>query len=566
MRFLTLATPFAAFLLLTCSALAQVDGVHHVSDDHTRFLVRLQNKGLLDSAFLSHRPLSVYEALAYADCLDTASNRLTDRDRQYLLKWRDPDAARAKNPLATWFPSLYRNGTDFLSVAGDDYSLQFNPLLYLAIGPAKLSQRDGRDNRPLMHRNTRGVRLSGHVGRFFVETRLEETQQDVPGQAREWLIRRLGRVNHPVSTDDELLASGNLDYFIGTGLIGYRAPHVEIRLGRDKNRWGFGTNSLTVSDFSYVYDQLQVRLDVWRLQYVTVFSSLSDRKAGRTGQEIPPKFGVFHRLAVHLPGHVQIGFFESVVFTPEDASESGSYFGFLNPVIFYRSIDGDIGSPGNVVIGIDGQWIAYPGYAIYGQIALDEFKVSEFFRSRGWWKNTYGIQTGVRISDFVVNDLDFALEYARIRPYMYSNRTPSLSYLHSRGVLGHSAGPNAIDWTFSAEYRPIDRITLAFQGAYTKRGLNTADQNFGSDPSVAYNTNRVDSLGNPLLFGVDLLQGVRQREWLTEARVSYEIWTNASVDLAMVYQSVRTDGEKKDRYLGALIQLRWGLPFGSLRF
>ncbi len=566
MRFLRLATPLIACFFLACGALAQVDGVHHVGDDPTRFLVRLQNKGLLPTAFLSHRPLSVYEARSYADSVDWTSEQLTGLDRDYLRKWLDADAARADNLLASWIPSLYQNGSDFLSVTGEDYALQLNPLLYVGAGPTKLSRRVDRDDNQIIYRNTRGVRFSGHVGRFFVETRFEETQQDAPAQARRWIIQRLGRVNHPVATEDELLTANNLDYFIATGLIGYRAPHVELRLGRDRNRWGFGTNSLTLSDFSYVYDQFQVRLDLWRLQYVSLFTSLSDRNAGRTGLEIPPKFGVFHRLAVRISDRVRVGLFESVVFTPDDASESGSYFGFLNPVIFYRSVDGDIGSPGNIVIGVDGQWIVHPGYVIYGQLALDEFRLSEFFRARGWWKNTYGVQGGVRVSDLLVRDLDLVLEYARIRPYMYSNKTPSLSYLHSRGVLGHSAGPNAVDWTMSAEYRPIDRLTLAVQGAHTRRGLNTSDQNFGGDPSTSYDTNRVDSLGDPLIFGVEILQGVRQTELLAEARVSYELWTNASLEAAMVYQSIRTQGEPKDRYVSAILQLRWGLPFGGLRY
>ena len=211
-------------------------------------------------------------------------------------------------------------------------------------------------------------------------------------------------------------------------------------------------------------------------------------------------------------------------------------------------------------------WRIRPGIAVHGQVAFDEFNLGKLTTEPGWWKNTYATLVGVQLADIGLRDLDLSLEYTRVRPYTYSNRTPSLAYVHSRGVLGHPAGPNSEDLLLSGRYRTWRSLEIGGRIALTRRGLNTDTQNFGSNPSRPYNVDRVDEAGLPLVDDVRLLQGVRQTEWLIEGSGGLEIWPNAYLELGLRYQSVDNQETSLDRYVNPFLQFRWGLPTASVRY
>ncbi|MDX1741439.1 MAG: hypothetical protein R3178_09110, partial [Rhodothermales bacterium] len=389
-----------ALVLVPQFARGQTGGILQIDDPVTTTISRLSLKGLLPGSFVVHHPLSVHEAREYLRPLMEETEGMTDHDIRLAERVFGLKDSAAWGLLPRWIPQVYRNGTDLVSIEGEGYRLQINPLANLSIGVAAQSSRPDRDRWKTTWQNTRGIRFSGSIGNhIFFESRLEENQLALPEAAKPWMIQRLGRVNGTRSRDDELIDANTLDYFVATGIVGVRFPHVEIRLGRDRNMWGFGNTSLLLSDFAHVYDQIQIRTTVWRLQYVSLYSVLSDRSAEAFEDEVPPKFAVFHRLALNLADNVQIGLFESVVFTPDEPSNAGSYLGFLNPVVFYRAVDGDIGSPGNVLIGADAMWRIRPGIAVHGQVAFDEFNLGKLTTEPGWWKNTYATLVGVQLAD-----------------------------------------------------------------------------------------------------------------------------------------------------------------------
>src|SRR5690606_13544251 len=156
-----------------------------------------------------------------------------------------------------------------LSVEGDEYGFEAEPLGVLAFGPVRQSQRLDREATTTAWQNTRGVRAAGHLdagsgfGRLFFETRLEENQVKLPRSAlAPRTAPRLGFVTRP--------SDGVYDYFVVTGVVGYHTRHLEARFGRDRNRWGFGRESVVLSNFPTVYDQLQLRWKVWRLDFTNL--------------------------------------------------------------------------------------------------------------------------------------------------------------------------------------------------------------------------------------------------------------------------------------------------------
>src|SRR5690606_25694881 len=120
-----------------------------------------------------------------------------------------------------------------------------------------------------------------------------------------------------------------------------------------------------------------------------------------------------------------IGLFESVVFGRKNHFE----FSYLNPVIFYRSIEQQNGSPDNAMVGLDAKANVAKKLQFYGQLLLDEFKLSEIKAGNGWWANKWGYQLGAKYIDaFGVNNLDLQVEHNRVRPFTYSHRDSVSTY------------------------------------------------------------------------------------------------------------------------------------------
>lgn len=553
---------FCSILLTVGCALpaaAQPEGLLQLDDPLHRFLLRQQAQGRLPEAFLSHQPLSAYAARQYLDSLAAFVPAMSRVDQQLYARFQ----GTAPGPgVKTWqkaMPFAFRNGHDFLSARGDGYTLHVNPLFYLTYGRARQTERDGRDPSVAVWQNTRGARASGHIGRhIFFETRLEENQRrDAwPAFARD-TAPRLGRTKF----DQE---GESYDYFRATGLVGFRSKFFEVRFGRDRNRWGEGQGSLMLSNYATVFDQLQIRTTFWRLQYTNLFARFTDPtpRPFRT-VIIPRKYGAFHRLALNLPGRVQLALFESVIFASPDTLgvRDGFELSYLNPLIFYRAVEEDLVdpdvNPDNVLIGGSVAWVAFPGLRLYTELLIDELNVSQIGKRS--WVNKWGWLAGIFLTDVPLDNLTIRGEFARLRPYLYSHQSALSAYVHFNDFLGHPAGPNARDLALFLDYQPATRVRAALHVAYTQRGRNTATENFGADPLESFTTRVSDT-------DVRLLQGVRQTQWLVEGYAGFEFLPDVYLEAALRAEILDDEETGLDRYVAPYLMLRWGLPFQSTRY
>jgi len=556
--------PLLLLLLAAFPARAQMppgpEGVLEVGDDLSRFLLRQQVLGRLPGAHLGAQPLSAYEARRHLDSLALRTGGMTGTDRRLLARYR----READGPGAAWvrqrIPGLYADGEAFFSVRHDDYALHFEPLAYLSWGQARRSAPAGETGWGPIWQNTRGARAAGHLGdHLFFEGRLEENQIRVPFPDRDPNMHTADRLPFVRNLD------GAYDYMLSTGVVGVRTKYVELRFGRDRNRWGYGTGSVALSDYAPVYDQLQIRTQFWRVHYTNLFAQFVDRiPGGMNWGQLPRKYGAFHRLALDLPYGVELEFFETVVFADDTTGLPGRRSGFdvayLNPIIFYRAVEGDLGSPDNMLLGAGAAWRPTPGLRLHGQFVLDEFQASSF--RDDWWGNKWGYVLGAQVSDpGGLPNLDLAVEYARLRPFLYSHESLSTAFLHQNDVLGHPAGPNAWDLAAFLSYRPTPRILAALDASYTRRGRNPDGVNFGADPRVSYHTRPRERD-----LATTTLQGVRQDFLLVEARAGYELLPGLYAEAALRAEVLDDAESGLRRYVAPFGSLRWGLPFQSVRY
>ena len=200
-----------------------------------------------------------------------------------------------------------------------------------------------------------------------------------------------------------------------------------------------------------------------------------------------------------------------------------------------------IGSPDNVLLGIDGRWNVLRRVQLYGQVLLDELVASEVFSRSGWWANKWGIQAGVKyINAFGLDHLDLQLEHNRARPYTYSHYDPANSYTHYNQPLAHPLGSNFKETLLLLRWQPMSRLCLQARFIHARLGDNTPIQNWGSNPLLNYDT-RVQDFGN------EIGQGIPATIDLLGLDASWALWHNVFLDIKLLYRKKDSDDNSRDR-------------------
>lgn len=568
-------TPLAPLALLAVAvvalgiapgAAAQSEGLLQIEDDVHHFLERQRVLGTLSDIELSAQPLSALRAHALLDSLALRDSVLSDLDRQSLARYRGTTTGGLFGPAVASRTALYRDGRAFARVEGTvegrtDFALEVEPLLFLEAGPGRQTDVEGADPNPFVFTAARGLRAAGRLGRVFFDSRVEETQTRVPlGASSRRTAPRLGFTVFPDGRGEAPV----YDYIAATGVIGYQGPGLEVRFGRERNRWGLGRESVLLSNYAAPYDQLQIRARVWRIAFQSLYARSVDLPA--SDGLAPSHYIAAHRLSADLGAGIEIEVFETVAFatdTTDQGRRGGFELAYLNPFQFYRATERDIGSPDNVLLGAGAAWRPVGGLRLYAQGIIDELVSSVFFEDD--WRNKWGLLLGAEIADpgipgvGRVRGLDLEVEYARLRPYLYSHRTRETAFTNLGDGLGHPAGPNASDLTLSARYRPAPDWEASVDVVRTVRGRNTDALNYGADPTRPY-TDRVGDTG------IETLQGIRQREWLVEAQAGVRLLPDVVSGLAIRARSIDDEIDGRRRYVAPLVYLRWGRPYSSARF
>ena len=512
-------------------------------------------------------PLNTRAALAMLDSLDrasgdpasaTASGALTRTDRALLDAYLGRETAGLFGARLARTTPLYPNGRSFVYVAGDDYGIELSPLLDLAAGPALINRETGSNESGTAWTAARGLRAAGHVGRFFAEARIAETQELVPLGSRE--RRTAPRVAYARTSGQP---DPEYDYVRSTGIVGYRDRYLELRAGRDRNRWGFARGSLILSNYASEYDHAQVRLSVGPFSFQSLYARFLDpREPGGSDADgvVEQRYGAFHRVAVRPGAGVELEVFETVIFGDrENDNRNGFELPYLVPFALYRAVERDLGSPDNILLGAGAAWRPASGARVYAQGLLDELVAERFFDDA--WTSKWGLVVGAQISDPAIPGLgrlantDLQVEYSRIRPYVYSHRDSVTAAVHYGDVLGHPAGPNASDLMLRVEHRPSRDWVLAADLSYTVRGRNTDALNYGSDPVRTYG-DRVPE-PNPTL------QGVRQRLAFADVSVGARLLPDATVGVRLLAGYVDDEEHGRSGFVAPQVFLRWSaVPLG----
>lgn len=432
-----------------------------------------------------------------------------------------------KQPL---FGFLYKDKVNFYSFEKkDQYIVKINPILHF---------ESGQDDSGMIWTNKRGLEIKGNIGGFEkgvgFYTMLSENQALLPYPYR-YFTDSLNFVPNELFYK-KFKNKGAVDYFQARGYITFNAVknYVKFQFGHDKNKIGNGYRSLILSDYAPQYLFLKINTDVERLHYQNLFTQFTDNGPIMSNVLFGKRYGAFHRLSYEFRPNLIFGVNEMVIFDRIDSTQSNQFdFNYLNPVIFYRSIESNLGSRDNSMIAIDGSWAIRNKYILYGQLVLDEFNLKFLKSSPDWWGNKYAYQLGVRFLDFLkLENLDINLEYNRCRPFTYSHMRPTQSFSHFNQALAHPLGANFAEIITDIRYN-YKRWQAHATVIYAKMGRDSAlnGRNYGSNILRPYTT-RFSDYGSVMYVGkvTELLSA--------NATLSFQIKTGIFADASLNYRKI----------------------------
>lgn len=445
------------------------------------------------------------------------------------LQYPEADSSYYPRPASEHpvFDRFYRSPAHFLEVYREDFYVQVDPILHLEGG--------GLEDHTGLILNRRGARITagidGKVGvyadivetqaRFapYVNDRIDETGA-IPGQG---LFKEY--------QSDVFDIRNGYDFLNSRAHISFAfTDHINTRIGYGNHFIGYGQRSLLLSDYANNYPYLAINTRIWKFHYKNIFAQLQAASPEDTEPNalLPKKYIAAHYLGFKAGDDLELGLFESVVFSRQNGFE----WTYLVPVLFYRTAEQGLGSPDNVVLGFNLGYTPTDRLRLYGQIALDEFVFDEWFTdNEDWWGNKAGVQAGLQYYDvFGIEHWDVQAEWNTVRPYTYTYGDSSSTYVHYNQPLAHPLGAN---------FREILLKTDGWIGQKWKISTYLLHQRFGDDPEGKnFGGNLLKSsdtrVGN---FGQELFQGIDTRRWIAGGVLGYRLFPGTFLETTVQYRT-----------------------------
>nr|WP_288834825.1 gliding motility protein RemB [uncultured Flavobacterium sp.] len=536
---ITIAIPLKSPATLAAENLAKADILRNTTQQLTE-LDNIVYKKYNNPEFESH--LNIPFSHSYYAQFDGALNQVGSNNHTASKPYSYAEVAKyynfkqgneklKKKTSGWWTRKLWNENT--VEIRGEDYWFTLNPVLDLQVGKAS------GNNSTNTFVNTRAINFRGGLGdKLNFTTTIFESQGRFAGYFNRYaesiqpaggnpaIIPGVG-IAKDFKTDayDFPLAEANLTF----------APSkfLDLQLGYGRNFIGDGYRSLLESDGASPYPYLKLNTRFWKIKYTNTYMWLKDvRPEVTVDRTYATKFMVNHYLSWNVSNKLNLGFFESVVWT--NANDRGFDASFVNPIVFYRSVEfGSSSRSGNALLGLTFKYKWDNQINFYGQFVLDEFSLGDIREGDNSWKNKYGYQLGAKYYNaFNVPNLLLQLEYNRVRPYVYSHSDPITNYGHNNQSIGHQWGGNFGEFIAIARYHK-ERFFADAKFTIGVRGLDFADS--GANSNYGGNIYRDYDLERFANSGVVVGQGNKTDFFMADIQGGYLINPSTNLKLFASY-------------------------------
>lgn len=381
----------------------------------------------------------------------------------------------------------------------------------------------------LFYRNTRGVYVSGRIGRnvaFY--SMLHENQMAYQPYINEFIENRgvipFGANYKPYEAPISSLFKNGYDYSLVEGVVSWNAfPVLNVQLGQARNFIGEGYRSLLLSDNGYSYPFVKATFSYAKIQYSSLYAEMMDFDQPNSAESgyHKKRFGM-HYLSFRINNSIQIGLFESIVYNPEDSiGYNGFKPNYVNPLILSRSAEYGLNGKNNVMLGLVWRIDIVPKLQHYGQILWDEFG-KHAQQNRNSIDNKTGFQLGIKWFDaLTIPKLYAQAEYNRVRPYTYGSMKSTQNFVHARQAIAHPKDANFQELVGILNYRLHD-FELELQGNVLQYGVDSTNKTASNILLPQEQTSETTSAAT-------FLQGAKNQLAYGHAQISYLL--NPSTDM-----------------------------------
>lgn len=451
-----------------------------------------------------------------------------------------------KNKSGWWGKKLWNE--NLVAMQGEDYWFTLNPILDLQLGR---SQSDISNSTFV---NTRGIQFNGGLGKTVnFTTTIYESQGRFAGYFNRYAESIKPSGGNPAIIPGIGIAkdfkTDAYDFPLAEANLAFTPSHFfNLNLGYGRNFLGDGYRSLLLSDGASPYPYFKVNTTFWKIKYTNIYTWLKDVRPEVTeDRTYATKYVASHYLSLNVTNRLNLGLFESVVWT--DQNNRGFDMSFVNPIIFYRAVEFSSSSrSGNALLGLTSKYKWNNQINFYGQFLLDEFSLNDVKAGDKSWKNKFGYQLGAKYYHaFNVKNLLLQLEYNHVRPYVYAHSEAITNYGHNNQSLGHNWGGNfkevvAIARYFKGRYFADAKITFGQRGL----DFNTTEDsfNYGGNIYLDYDIDR------PFDTGVAVGQGNKTTIFIADLQAGYLINPSTNMKLfgSLIYRSFDPTAETANTF------------------
>lgn len=496
---------------------------------------RMEIKSRTDSLFRFSKTRPFSRQLV----VNAVSNYIQKNGNKSLSKVDTYNAQRVRMNNSEWIPeadrikfaskkpilkNFYTTPSNLYEVHVKDFDLIINPVIQVIVSKEK-------DNDETLYLNTRGLNIRGKIAnKIGFYAYVTDNQEKDPFYVRDWVNLRRAV---PGQGFYKQFKQTGYDYFDARGYFTFQvAKYIDVAFGYDKNFIGNGYRSMFLGESSNSNLFLKLNTRIWKINYQNLFMELHSAEIPGGDKLLPKKYAAMHHLDVAVNKWLNIGLFEGVIFGRRDRFD----FGYLNPIIFYRSIELQNGSFDNSLAGLDFKANLPKKIQVYGQFSLDEFLLSEIKKNRGWWANKWGIQLGAKYIDaFGISNLDLQLEHNRVRPFTYSHRDSVANYTHYNQPLAHPIGANFSEFIGIARYQPAPKWMAVGKLIWYKQGRDSSNISYGSN-ILLHNIAPYRNAD----FGYNIGSGWNTRVLYANFLLSYELRENLFLELNAIVRRQET--------------------------
>ena len=552
-----------AFLLAcaSCASFAQSTFLNRRADSYylLDYYDVLQGRNS-DTLHTAMHPVSQQDAIRFLEQYETKNgsqlSTIDAWDIRHIISKNGEWASNGDGAIDSKRPilkTIYAKQSDFFHQYKNDYSIVFNPIIYY-----QQSMESNDISRANVFLNSKGIEVRGTIGkRLSFYSTFTDNQERGPLSHRQYVASHQAvpgatyykdfKIDKPGIAQDYLYAAG---YFNASLL----KEKVNVSFGSSRFQIGDGYRSLFLSDFGSNYLFLRLNTRLGKFNYQNLFMELTPQYTRGADKLLPRKYAAIHHLSINLRPWLNVGLYESVVYGRNDFFD----FQYLNPIIFYRSVEQTKGSPDNSMMGMNFKINTKFKTVLYGQVLLDEFNFSKIKDNNGWWGNKYGVQLGLKIAEpFGIKQLLIQPELNIIRPFTYSYKDSVAEFSHYNQSLAHPYGANLMELSLNIHYKASKKIGLTLCSFYNKQGRDTAS-------NVTFGGNIFSSYNNPHPeFGIQMFNGFSSEVIYTNLNASYEIKDNFFFDISAGYRSELASHRSNPTFKSTLLSV--GLRLNAVR-